>query len=127
MSQGSSGLPESAQARLAEIKASGTWASALRTAEFTAIRSVGFVPVGQAYGATVVSIKNAGSYGCPTYRPGTERRSDGPGSRMPVAHTAVTGSRGANAFRPLIQALYDARRTAIDRMAAEAEIGRAHV
>jgi uncharacterized protein YbjQ (UPF0145 family) len=120
MSQGSSGLPESAQARLAEIKASGTWASALTTAEFSAIRTVGFVPVGQAYGATVVSIKNAGSYGCPTYRPGTERKQEGPGSRKPVAHTAVSGSRGANAFRPLIQALYDARRSAIDRMTAEA-------
>jgi uncharacterized protein YbjQ (UPF0145 family) len=37
-----------------------------------------------------------------------------------VARTAVSGSRGANAFRPLVDALYEARRTAIDRMTAEA-------
>lgn len=124
MSPGSLDLPESAQSRMAEIKASGTWGSALSTAEFTAIRSVGFVPVGQAFGAVVFSIRNAGSYGCPTYRERTERseaRSTASSwYRQPVVRTIVSGSKGKNAFRPLVQALYEARRTAIDRMAAEA-------
>ena len=68
-------LPRTAQARMAEIKASGTWGSALSTAEFAAIRSVGFEPAGQAFGAAVFSLKNAGTYGCPTYKKGTERDS----------------------------------------------------
>jgi uncharacterized protein YbjQ (UPF0145 family) len=124
MAQGSRGLPETAQARMAEIKASGTWGSALSTAEFTAIRNDGFVPVGQAFGAVVFSIKNAGSYGCPTYRERPGRESSRPTAsssyRQPVVRTVVSGSKGKNAFRPLVQALYEARRTAIDRMAAEA-------
>ncbi len=124
MSPGSPGLPDSAHARMAQIRGSGTWGSALSTAEFAAIRSVGFVPVGQVFGAIVFSIKNAGSYGCPTYR----FKEEGPlaraaaGSRyrpQPVVRTVVSGSKGANAFRPLVRALHDARRTAIDRMAAE--------
>jgi len=38
---------------MAEMKASGTWSSALSTDEFAAIRSVGFEPVGQVLGAAV--------------------------------------------------------------------------
>ncbi len=83
-----------------------------------AVSSVGFVPVGQVFGAVVFSIKNAGSYGCPTYRVKTERQA-GASYRQPVARTAVSGSRDANSFRPLVEALCEARRTAIDRMAAE--------
>jgi uncharacterized protein YbjQ (UPF0145 family) len=123
MSQGSPDLPDTARARLAQIKASGTWGSALSTAEFTAIRSVGFMPVGQALGAVVFSIKNAGSYGCSTYRVRVEGGSASrSGYRQPVARTVVSGSQGANAFRPLVRALYAARRTAIDRMAAECAV-----
>ncbi len=96
MSRGSSGLPVSAQARMAEIKRSGTWA--LSTAEFTAIRSVGFVPAGQAFGAAVFSIKNAGSYGCPTYRFKEEgllaRETASSRYRQPVVRTVVSGSKG---------------------------------
>lgn len=119
MSQLSPDLPDTARARMAEIKASGTWGSALSTAEFTAMRSVGFMPVGQSFGAVVFSIKNVGSYGCPTYRDRPERERMASGSRQRAARTVVSGSKGANAFRPLVEALYKARRTAIDRMAAE--------
>ncbi|HXS63094.1 MAG TPA: hypothetical protein VN767_09470 [Streptosporangiaceae bacterium] len=80
MSQVPQDLPSTAQARLAEIKPSGTWGSALSTAEFAAIRSVGFVPSGQVFGAAVFSIKNAGSYDCPTYAGATGTPS-GPGPR----------------------------------------------
>ena len=37
-------LPAAAEARMAEIRASGTWGSALTSDEFAAIRSVGFEP-----------------------------------------------------------------------------------
>lgn len=133
MSQGWPGLPDTARARMAEIKSSGTWGSALSTAEFTAIRSVGFMPVGQSFGAAVFSIKNVGSYGCATYRSRPERPSERFASssqnRQRAARTVVSGSRGANAFRPfrpLVQALYKARRTAIDRMVAECDALGAH-
>src|SRR5579863_5859003 len=84
MSLGPNDLPRTARARMAEIKRSGTWGSALSTAEFAAIRSVGFVPVGLAFGAAVFSIKNAGSYGCPTYRVKTEGLAS---YRQPVVRT----------------------------------------
>lgn len=120
----SQGLPDTAQARLAQVRSSGTWGSALSTAEFTAIRSVGFVPVGQAFGAVVFSIRNTGSHSCPTYRERSERLLEGSAARaryrQPVVRTVVSGAKGTNAFRPLVRALYQARRTAIDRMAAEA-------
>ena len=40
---------------MAEIRSSGTWGSALSADEFAAIRSVGFEPVGQVFGAAVYS------------------------------------------------------------------------
>jgi uncharacterized protein YbjQ (UPF0145 family) len=115
MGPGSPELPGTARARLAGIRASGTWGSALSPAEFTAIRSVGFLPVGQAFGAGVFNIRNPGSHGCPTYRVKVERSA----YRPRAARTVVSGSKGANAFGPLVRALYQARRTAIRRMAAE--------
>jgi hypothetical protein len=119
MSQVPQGLPSTAQARLAEIKASGTWGSALSTAEFAAIRSVGFVPAGQVFGAAVLSIKNAGSYDCPTYagatRPATRAPTRNPVVRMAGSSHSSTG----NTFWPLVRVLYQARLTAINRMVAE--------
>jgi hypothetical protein len=47
----SEGLPPAAEARIAELRSSGTWGSTLSTDEFAAIRSVGFEPVGQVFGA----------------------------------------------------------------------------
>src|SRR6266852_4008663 len=60
-----SDLPTAAQARMAEIRTSGTWGSALSTEEFAAIRSVGFEPVGQVLGAAVYNIGFSGGYNCP--------------------------------------------------------------
>jgi hypothetical protein len=48
-------LPAVAEARMAEIRSSGTWGSALTADEFAAVRSVGFEPVGQVFGAAVYS------------------------------------------------------------------------
>ena len=49
---------------MAEIRASGTWGSALTSDEFASIRSVGFQPVGQVLGAAVYNIGYVG-YACP--------------------------------------------------------------
>ena len=62
-------LPAAAEARMAEIKASGTWGSALTSDEFAAIRSVGFAPAGQVLGACVYNIGYTGGYACPGSRP----------------------------------------------------------
>jgi hypothetical protein len=50
---------------MAEIRSSGTWGSALSAEEFTAIRSVGFEPVGQVFGAAVYSAGSTSGYSCP--------------------------------------------------------------
>ena len=58
-------LPAVAEARMAEIRRSGTWGSALTSDEFAAIRSVGFEAVGQVLGACVYNIGYTGGYNCP--------------------------------------------------------------
>jgi uncharacterized protein YbjQ (UPF0145 family) len=108
-------LPAAAQARMAEIKASGTWGSALSVGEFAAIKAVGFEPAGQVLGAAVYKIGYEGNHVCPTYRVRTEPSAAG----RRTSYTAVSGTKGANSFRPLLQAQYAARRAAISRMAAE--------
>jgi uncharacterized protein YbjQ (UPF0145 family) len=110
-------LPATARARMASIRSSGTWGSALSTEEFAAIRSVGFEPAGQVFGAAVY---NAGdtAYSCPgVWRPPGDGRPTRPASR-------VSGREGAGSFGPLVRARYQARHAAIDRMTAEcAELG----
>ncbi len=106
-------LPAVARARMAGIRSSGTWGSALTTDEFAAIRSVGFEPVGQVFGAAVYNAGGA-EYSCP----GVWKSS---GDGMPAQ---VSGRGGAGSFGPLVQAMYQARHAAIDRMSAEcAELG----
>lgn len=114
-------LPAAARARMAEIKASGTWGSALSVDEFAAIKSVGFEPAGQVLGAAVYKIGYEGTHVCPTYRVRTEATAR---NLRRASCTAVSGAKRANSFRPLLQAHYAARRAAINRMATEcAELG----
>lgn len=99
---------------MAEIRKSGTWGSALSTAEFAAIKGVGFEPVGQVLGAAVYNIGYAGGYGCPA----------GWGYYYGGARTSVSGASPTSVYAPLVRTLYEARRAAIGRMAAEcAELG----
>ncbi len=101
-------LPAAAEARLARIRSSGTWGSALTTDEFAAIRSVGFQPVGQVFGAAAYAVGYTG-YSCPgTWRPEEPAQSA----------TQVSGP-GPGSFGPLVQAMGQARHTAVDRMTAE--------
>jgi uncharacterized protein YbjQ (UPF0145 family) len=111
-------LPPVAEARMAEILRSGTWGSAVTSDEFAAIRSVGFDTVGQVLGAAVYNIGYTGGYGCPGAW-GAYGYSWGPGAR-----TQVSSRGGYGSFGPLVQTMYEARRTAIGRMVAEcAELG----
>jgi len=107
------GLPSAAQARMAEIRGSGTWGSALSTEEFAAIRGVGFEPVGQVLGACVYNIGYTGGYGC------AGGWSSGVFGGVVAAATQVSGQGGWASYGPLTQAMYDARRKAIGRMTAE--------
>ena len=103
---------------MAEIRASGTWGSALTSDEFAAIRSVGFEPVGQVLGACVYNIGYTGGYACP----GAWGSSWGYGTPMPARTTTQVSSRaGYGSFAPLVQAMYEARHKALDRMTAECE------
>ena len=112
-------LPPAAEARMAEIRRSGTWGSALSADEFTVIRSVGFEPVGQVLGAAVYNIGYAGGYGCPGAWAGYG------GYVAPYQSvTSVSSSGSIGAYGPMVQTLYQARHKAIERMTAEcAELG----
>jgi uncharacterized protein YbjQ (UPF0145 family) len=112
-------LPPAAESRMAEIRRSGTWGSALSADEFTAIRAVGFEPVGQVLGAAVYNIGYTGGWGCPGAWSGYG------GFATPYRSvTAVSGTGSFGSFGPMVQTLYQARHKAIDRMTAEcAELG----
>jgi uncharacterized protein YbjQ (UPF0145 family) len=103
---------------MAALRSSGTWGSALTADEFAAIRSVGFEPVGQVFGAAVYDAGAASGYSCPG-APG----SPGAGS-PPRPATQVSGQGGAGSFGPLVQAMDQARHTAVDRLITEcAQLG----
>ena len=120
------GLPPTASARLAGLRERRSWGSSLDVSEFAAISRVGFQPVGQVLGAAVYSIGDPGDEECPyglavyrgqgaaTYRPPGSGAWAGPGVAQAPAGAAAIGS-----ARPLVSALYQARRAAITRMTAE--------
>jgi uncharacterized protein YbjQ (UPF0145 family) len=85
-----------------------TWGSALSVDEFAAIRSVGFEPVGQVFGAAVYPLFATAAVSCP----GTATHSPAPGAPARVTGWTDSATRVA-------QALHDGYRTAIDRMARD--------
>ena len=121
MSEDRSGhkLPPAAEERMAEIRRSGTWGSALSADEFTAIRSVGFEPVGQVLGAAVYNIGYTGGWACPGAWAGYG------GYVTPYQSvTSTSGAGGMGSFGPMVQTLYQARHRALGRMSEEcAELG----
>jgi uncharacterized protein YbjQ (UPF0145 family) len=112
-------LPPAAEERMAEIRRSGTWGSALSADEFTAIRSVGFEPVGQVLGAAVYNIGYTGGWACPGAWAGYG------GYVTPYQSvTSTSGTGGMGSFGPMVQTLYQARHRALARMSEEcAELG----
>jgi uncharacterized protein YbjQ (UPF0145 family) len=112
-----SDLPPHARERLAEIRASGTWGSALTSEEFAAIRAAGFEPAGQVLGAAVYNLGFTGGYSCPGawsgYGYGISNRTQLSGS----------GARSSySSFAPLVKTMYEARRKAIARMVEECSV-----
>jgi hypothetical protein len=83
----------------------------LSAGEFAAIRGAGFEPVGQVFGACVYNIGYVGAYGC----------AGGWSSGDLDPFGAVTRVSGQDGFgvRPMVEAMYEARHKAIDRMTAE--------
>jgi uncharacterized protein YbjQ (UPF0145 family) len=114
------GLPPVAEARMAEIRQSGTWGSALTADEFASIRSAGFEPVGQVLGAAVYNLGYTGGYGCPAYGSGYGFGPAGIYAGGPYSTvTATSGGGSLNSYAPLVRTMYQARRQAIGRMTAE--------
>ena len=105
--------PAAAGTREASARPGGMWGSALTSQEFAAIRGVGFEPVGQVFGAAVYAAGYASGYSC-------TGGSGSSGGRMPArSATHVSGQGGRGSFGPLVEAMYQARHAAIDRMTAE--------
>src|SRR6516225_7123081 len=94
---------------MAEVAGRGaTWGSVLSVNAFAAVRSVGFEPVGQVFGAAGYPLTATAAVSCP----GTATH-----FLIPGASARVTGRSGSAAR--IAQALYDGYRTAIDRMSGE--------
>ena len=104
-------LPEAARARMREIQGTSTWGSALSTQEFNAIKSVGFDPVGQVLGTAVFQIGYQGGYGCSGAWSGYL------GQNM----STDVSSKAWAPFSALVQAMYNARHTALNRAVAECQ------
>jgi len=109
-------LPAVTGQRGAGIRPAGMWDSALTCDEFAAIRGVGFEPVGQVFGAAIYSAGPAGGPDCP----GTGGSSGG--AAQTRAAICVSGQGGLGSFGPLVQAMNQARHTAMDRMTAECAV-----
>ena len=106
-------LPAGAVAGAAGTWPGGAWESAATGQEFASVRAVGFEPVGQVFGAAVYAAGDVGGYNCAgTWGSSGDRRPAGP-------ITQVSGRHDAGSFGPLVEAMYQARQTAIDRMTAE--------
>src|SRR3984957_215460 len=113
-------LPAAATARMAGMRASGTWGSSLTSGEFAAIRSVGFEPVGQVFGAAVFGVAYGEGYSCPR----TSASSLDAAGAPPSDQHQETDGQGAERddqgpLGPLVRAMDQARRTAVERITAQ--------
>ena len=100
-------------AAAADARSGGPWGSTLACQELAAIGGVGFVPVGQVFGAAVYAAGSASGSSCP----GTQGSPDG---GVPAPPTApLPGRDDPGSFQPLVEAMDQARHAAVDRMIAE--------
>jgi uncharacterized protein YbjQ (UPF0145 family) len=120
---GSQGLPQAAKARIADMAGHHSWGSTLSVPEFAAISKVGFEPVGQVLGAAVWNVGDTGGEDCPYGRAylgeGMPTRPAAGGAGFIRTVAAPQGAAAIGSARPLVSALYQARRAAINRMTAE--------
>jgi uncharacterized protein YbjQ (UPF0145 family) len=94
------------------------WDSALSVGGFAAIRSVGFEPTGQVFGGAVYYLGATAGVSCPG--PARRQLERAASSQAPASSgTTVSGQGIPGPAARIAQALYDGRRTAIDRMAGE--------
>jgi hypothetical protein len=103
---------------MAALGRGGTWGSVLSVDGFAAIRSVGFEPVGQVFGAAVYPVTATAAVS----GPGTAARHpprDAPPQAPGRSLTTVSGQGFPGPAARIARALYDGRRTVIDRMAGE--------
>ena len=105
-------LPAAAGAAVAGARSGGTWGSALTCQEFAAVSSAGFEPVGQVFGAAVYAAGSTGGSSCPG-APGSA------GGGMPAPPGIQAAGLADAGFGLLVEAMYEARDVAIDRMAAQ--------
>lgn len=93
------------------------WGSGLACQELAAVGSVGFAPVGQVFGAAVYAAQSAGGSFCP----GVQMSADDTPPAPSATHLPGPdpGPGGQGSFRPLVEAMYQARRAAIGRMTSE--------
>jgi uncharacterized protein YbjQ (UPF0145 family) len=99
------------------------WGSALSADEFAAIGGIGFEPAGQVFGAAVYPLGVTAAVSCPGPAVPGGRRPASPRAAGPGL-TIVSGQGIPGPVARLARALYDGRRTAVDRMTAEcADLG----
>jgi uncharacterized protein YbjQ (UPF0145 family) len=114
-------LPLRAQQRLADLRDHGAWTSDLSVSEFDVLGSVGFSPVGQVMGTSVYQIGYSGTWWCGgggQFQQGGGQW--GVGSGWQGTQSRYVNGPSAATPTPLIKALYDVRRRALNRMTAEA-------
>ncbi len=99
---------------MAGARASRTWGSALTSGEFAAIRSVGFEPVGQVFGAAVFGIRRGDGYRCPRVTASTAEVLPAASSEVRLPEQDDDGPLG-----PLVRAMDQARHTALERLTAQ--------
>jgi uncharacterized protein YbjQ (UPF0145 family) len=118
-------VPAAAEARVAGIRASGTWGSSLTSGEFAAIRSAGFEPVGQVFGAAVFGVAYGDGYSCPRISASSAEAVQAASSDQHAERDGREPERDDDGpLGPLVRAMDQARRTAVERMTAEcAELG----
>lgn len=106
---------------MAGLRRGRVWGSALSADGFAAIRSVGFEPAGQVFGAAVYQLSATAGVSCP----GTGARNVDASPGAPGRTLAVVSGPGIpGPAARIAQALYHGRWIAIDRMAAEcADLG----
>jgi uncharacterized protein YbjQ (UPF0145 family) len=112
--------PAAAAARMAGMRASGTWGSSLTSGEFAAIRSVGFEPVGQVFGAAVFGVAYGDGYSCPRISASSRDATEIPSSGQQPESIGQGRERDDHGpLGPLVRAMDQTRRTAVERMAAQ--------
>ena len=113
-------LPAAAAARMAGMRASGTWGSSLTSGEFAAIRSVGFEPVGQVFGAAVFGVAYGDGYSCPRISASSRDATEIPSSGQQPESIGRGRERDDHGpLGPLVRAMDQTRRTAVERIAAQ--------